>query len=123
MPAEVQAVIGAIGPATQGVAHLLQQQGFRPNGHIDPFDGGPHFAAATRDIPIAAHTRRREVAPHRNLQNGVPGLVGSEDAHGHWRIVETSLVTDAEGYLCLDQGTCDTLQVTDRDPVYAAPLR
>jgi len=123
MPADVQAVIGAVGPATQGVAHLLQQQGFRPNGHIDPFDGGPHFAAATKDIPIASHTRRREVAPHPHAEKGVSGLVGREDSHGHWRIVETSLVTDAEGYLCLDPATRDTLQVTDRDPVYAAPLR
>ena len=123
MPPEVQQVIGAVGPATQGVAHLLQLQGFHPNGHIDPFDGGPHFAAALKDIPIVGHTRRREVAPHTHVHEGPYGLVGREADDGSWMIAAATLTTDDEGYLTLDSTTRESLRVDDRDPVFAAPLR
>jgi len=123
MPPDVQQVIGAVGPATQGVAHLLDLQGFRPNGHIDPFDGGPHFAAALKDIPLVAHTRRREVAPHTHVHAGPDGLVGRESEDGSWRIGAATLATDEEGYLALDAATRQALQVHDRDPIFAAPLR
>ena len=58
-PAEVQAVIGAVGAQTLGVARMLRAAGFRFNLHIDPFDGGPHFEAQRADIlPLQqAHTR------------------------------------------------------------------
>lgn len=58
-PAAVQAVIGAVGAQTRGVARMLTAAGFRFNLHIDPFDGGPHFEAKRADIlPLQqAHTR------------------------------------------------------------------
>jgi arginine N-succinyltransferase len=49
-PADVQAVIGAVGAQTRGVARMLTAAGFRFNHHIDPFDGGPHFDAKRADI-------------------------------------------------------------------------
>ncbi len=58
MPPDVQAIIGAVGPQTEGVRHMLTRQGFRYNQHIDPFDGGPHYEARTPDVPIVAQCRQ-----------------------------------------------------------------
>lgn len=72
-PAEVQAVIGAIGAQTHGVARMLTAAGFRFNHHIDPFDGGPHFEAhrveilplqQARTLPFAGLTSAAD-APKR----------------------------------------------------------
>lgn len=50
LPERVQAVIGVTGGPTRGVEELLRRAGFRFNGNVDPFDGGPHLAAATDHV-------------------------------------------------------------------------
>ena len=61
-PPEVQAVIGAVGAQTRGVARMLTAAGFRFNLHIDPFDGGPHFEAQRADILPLQQARTRPFA-------------------------------------------------------------
>lgn len=49
-----QDAIGRVGPATQPVERLLRRLGFEYAHRVDPFDGGPHFLAATDRVdPIA----------------------------------------------------------------------
>jgi arginine N-succinyltransferase len=47
---QAQAVIGRVGPQTLGVARMLREVGFRYNSRVDPFDGGPHFAARIDEV-------------------------------------------------------------------------
>ncbi len=61
LPAKAQEVIGEVGPQTKGVAKMLQRIGFRYNQRVDPFDGGPHFMAATDEIELVQRTKRSEV--------------------------------------------------------------
>ncbi|MDD9941519.1 MAG: arginine N-succinyltransferase [Myxococcales bacterium] len=49
---ETQAQIGKVGPQTLGVAKILSRIGFRYAERVDPFDGGPHFIAATDEVTI-----------------------------------------------------------------------
>lgn len=63
MPPEVVATIGLVGPASKGAEHILCEIGFRFNGHIDPFDGGPHFAAPTDAITLRERLRLRSARP------------------------------------------------------------
>jgi arginine N-succinyltransferase len=62
LPAHVQALIGQVGPDTKGVERLLREIGFSYANRIDPFDGGPHFAAKTDDITVVRATRVAHVA-------------------------------------------------------------
>ncbi len=59
---EAQDVIGKVGAQTRGVERLLRRIGFRYAHRVDPFDGGPHFTAATEEITLVARTKRRAVA-------------------------------------------------------------
>jgi arginine N-succinyltransferase len=61
MPADVQAVIGVVGPKTRGVEKMLRAIGFTYAERIDPFDGGPHFSARTDDVTLVRATRRARV--------------------------------------------------------------
>jgi arginine N-succinyltransferase len=61
-PRRVQKVLGAVGPATLGVKHLLEQVGFRMVNRIDPFDGGPHYEAAVEDVTLVRAHRRLRLA-------------------------------------------------------------
>ena len=56
---EAQEVIGKVGAQTKGVERLLRRIGFRYAHRVDPFDGGPHFTAATEEITLVQRTKRR----------------------------------------------------------------
>ncbi|HVU49356.1 MAG TPA: arginine N-succinyltransferase [Polyangia bacterium] len=61
LPAEVQALIGQVGPETKGIERILRSIGFEYAHRIDPFDGGPHFHARTDDVTLVRETRRARV--------------------------------------------------------------
>jgi arginine N-succinyltransferase len=62
LPAEVQGLIGQVGPETKGVEKMLKRIGFEYADRIDPFDGGPHFRARLEDIAPVRLTDRARVA-------------------------------------------------------------
>jgi arginine N-succinyltransferase len=62
LPANVQTLIGEVGPETKGVERMLRSAGFEYAQRIDPFDGGPHFHARTDDVRLVREARRARVA-------------------------------------------------------------
>ena len=50
-----------MGEETKGAQRILESIGFRYSGHIDPFDGGPHFACPTDRIRLVREAVRRPV--------------------------------------------------------------
>jgi arginine N-succinyltransferase len=61
LPDDVRALIGQVGPETKAVESMLLRIGFEYAGQIDPFDGGPHFAARTDDITLVRDAREVEL--------------------------------------------------------------
>jgi len=52
LPPEARQLVGKVGEETIPALHMLTKLGFRPQEHVDPFDGGPYLEAVTADIPI-----------------------------------------------------------------------
>ncbi|MCB9521301.1 MAG: arginine N-succinyltransferase [Myxococcales bacterium] len=61
LPAEVREVIGVVGAQSLGAERLLRAVGFAPNGHIDPFDGGPHFEARVDAVRVVRDAVRAQL--------------------------------------------------------------
>src|SRR5213082_2064829 len=59
---KIQEAIGEVGPETSGAKQMLTRIGFRYDERIDPFDGGPHYSAPTRDIEPVRRYRRGRLA-------------------------------------------------------------
>ncbi|MBK8013260.1 MAG: arginine N-succinyltransferase [Deltaproteobacteria bacterium] len=57
LPERVRRLIGQVGSETRGVKRMLEDIGFHYSQRIDPFDGGPHFIAATDRISLIRATR------------------------------------------------------------------
>jgi len=57
LPDDVRVLIGQVGPETKAVEAMLRRIGFEYAGQIDPFDGGPHFAARTDEITLVRDAR------------------------------------------------------------------
>ncbi|KPP99968.1 arginine N-succinyltransferase [Marinobacter sp. HL-58] len=60
MDESARAVIGQVHPDTRPALNMLESEGFRPNGYVDPFDGGPTIEANLADIrSVSASTACR----------------------------------------------------------------
>jgi arginine N-succinyltransferase len=55
-------VIGRVGKQTLGVERMLRAVGFRYARRVDPFDGGPHFVAATEEVSLIRDSRRVQLS-------------------------------------------------------------
>ena len=75
---DVREVIGQVGADTKAVEAMLRRIGFDYAGQIDPFDGGPHFCAATDKISVVHDAGELPVR-----------TVGQ--AEGKWAVLATEL--------------------------------
>jgi arginine N-succinyltransferase len=50
LPIEARDSIGKVGKDTEPVRKMLESIGFKYTQEVDPFDGGPHYRAALKDI-------------------------------------------------------------------------
>jgi arginine N-succinyltransferase len=57
LPPEARNLIGKVGEETRPAKKMLEEQGFRFEDHVDPFDGGPYISAKRDEIPIVQATR------------------------------------------------------------------
>lgn len=122
MPESVQDVLGQVGPATRGVERMLRSIGFRFNQHLDPFDGGPHFAALRTHVTPIRETRRYRALVHDDEAapaGALEGLVARTGTDGHGlRAVPCRY--DVEGdRLRVLPATARALDVVDGDAVAA----
>jgi len=89
---KVQDAIGVVGPESEGARAMLAKIGFRFDERIDPFDGGPHWSAATAQIEPIRRARRGKLSKVALPDDAeiVPGeiedrLIALERAHGRNR--------------------------------------
>ena len=59
---KIQDAIGEVGPETAGAKAMLTKIGFKYDERIDPFDGGPHYSAATASLEPIVRFRRGKLA-------------------------------------------------------------
>jgi arginine N-succinyltransferase len=56
-PKEIVRAMGVVGGSSRPAWHLLSQIGFQYIHQVEPFDGGPYFAALTRSISLVSQAR------------------------------------------------------------------
>ncbi|MEL6189840.1 MAG: arginine N-succinyltransferase, partial [Myxococcota bacterium] len=74
LPTHVAELIGKVGEETRGAQRILESIGFAYSKHIDPFDGGPHFAAKTDEIRLVREAKSRRVA-HEPLDDNLERIL------------------------------------------------
>jgi arginine N-succinyltransferase len=88
LPPEARALIGKVGDETEPAKRMLEKQGFRHHGHVDPFDGGPYLDAAIADIPIVKATSTRHIAAAKEVGSSYEAFV-SYKGRGGFRATRT----------------------------------
>jgi arginine N-succinyltransferase len=118
---QAQDVIGKVGPQTKGVEKLLRRIGFRYAERIDPFDGGPHFVAATDEVLLVQRTTKLPV------RIGTPpakqrALVAVERAEAPWFVAIPVACLARDDVATIDEAAAAHLGVKEGDDVWVLPL-
>lgn len=78
LPEEAQAVMGQVHQATAPALRLLEQEGFRYQGYVDIFDGGPSVEAPVDAVQSIARSRCLPVRFDGGPTGGTPHLIANE---------------------------------------------
>lgn len=71
MDAAARSVIGQVHPETRPALHMLESEGFRYTGFIDPFDGGPTVEAPTQSLRSVRQSSHCRVRVRSDVQSPV----------------------------------------------------
>jgi arginine N-succinyltransferase len=121
LPEEVRASLGAIGENTRGAVRLLEQAGMKFLKHIDPFDGGPYYGAATDLLNPVQQASTCALSVGEPAQERMRQyLVACED--NGFRAIRTDAEMPEAGLLIVRPGVLRALGVKERMKVSAVPL-
>lgn len=119
LPKAAQEVMGKVHADTAPALHLLQQEGFRYQGYIDIFDGGPTVEAPREDIRCICRAQAVTVRIGRP-QGGAPCLVANS-LLGGFRCAYAELEPD-DGQVTLDAALAAELGVQAGERVRVSML-
>lgn len=121
LPEVARAAIAEVHPETRPARALLETEGFRYQGHIDIFDGGPSLECATADIRAVRESLVLHARPiYSDSRKNRPWLVCNRELEGFRAIVEmTCPLIDS---LPLSPQAMQRLQINEGSLVRAVPL-
>ena len=123
LPEEVRASIGSVRDESRGAVKLLEQAGMKFLNHIDPFDGGPYYGAATAELVPIRQRRTLKLrmgeppAEHARLY-----MVAHEDSRRGVRAVQAAALEEEEARLIVPAGAFEALGLREGASVDAVPL-
>ncbi|MBK6691830.1 MAG: arginine N-succinyltransferase [Myxococcales bacterium] len=124
LPRTAQDVIGKVGAQTKGVEKMLRRIGFRYAERVDPFDGGPHFTAATDEISLIMRTRKVTVVSVVDDEPVVKdrSLVGVDKPSVPYFRAVLAAVSEKDGAATVDRATAAELGIDAGAEVWLLPL-
>jgi arginine N-succinyltransferase len=128
LPPEARALIGRVGEETEPAKRMLEKQGFKYHGHVDPFDGGPYLEAEVAEIPLVKSTvslRVTEVlgskGTHESALEAFVSYRAPEKGRGGFRATRTHYAL-TEGGVALPSATLEALSASVGTTVGFTPL-
>lgn len=121
LSAEARAVMGQVHPQTAPALHLLEREGFRMQGYIDIFDGGPTVEAPLRQIRSVLRSRTAIAQAGKPADGGLTYLIANTRlgdfrcALGHATLEHERAVLAAETLSALKLADGDTIRLAALD--------
>lgn len=115
LPPEARAVMGQVHAQTAPALRLLEAEGFRRQGYIDIFDGGPTVEAPLADIRSVRKSQRLEARVAATSAQGAASLIANERL-GDFRCV-LAPAAPARDHVVLEPATAHALNIRPGDPV------
>ncbi len=114
---EARSVIGVPHPTGRAAMRMLENEGFRYEGYVDIFDGGPTMVAQTDQVS-SVRDSKAAVLTAMDLAEGERAILASGTL-GDFRACYGARSFDAEGGIAIDAAAADTLDVCAGDTVWS----
>ena len=126
LPQEAQDVIGKVHASTRPARKMLEDEGFRYQGYVDIFDGGPALETQVQDIRAVRDSRHYTVTIKDNYEDNqplseTPYLVSNTSLTGY-RCAMAYIKPPVSGPLCISTELATALHLTTGDPIRIVPL-
>lgn len=114
---EARKVIGKPHPTGRAAMRMLENEGFRYEGYVDIFDGGPSMVAATDDVASIANSRECRVTA-LDLGEGERAILATGRLT-EFRACYGARAMDDERGIAIDAAAADLLEVREGDTVWS----
>ncbi|ANK11703.1 arginine N-succinyltransferase [Erythrobacter neustonensis] len=114
---DARSVIGVPHPTGRAAMRMLEDEGFRAEGYVDIFDGGPTMVAWTDSVTSVKNACNAKVTA-LDAAEGERAIL----ATGHlatFRACFGARVLDGEGGIAIDSASADLLDVCEGDTVWS----
>jgi arginine N-succinyltransferase len=118
LPEEARAVMAQVHEHTRPALRLLESEGFRHQGYIDIFDGGPTVEAPVAEVRSIRDSRVLEARIGAPSPRAPVQLLANEGLHDFRCVLAPA--DPARDHVVLDQSTAAALNIAKGDPVRIA---
>jgi len=114
---DARSVIGVPHPTGRAAMRMLELEGFRHDGYVDIFDGGPTMTAHTDLVTSVKNSASARVTA-LEVQEGEKAILATGRL-GTFRACFGARVLDADGGIAIDSASADLLDVCEGDTVWS----
>ncbi|GAB4470938.1 MAG: arginine N-succinyltransferase [Erythrobacter tepidarius] len=114
---DARSVIGVPHPNGRAAMRMLEDEGFRAEGYVDIFDGGPTMVARTDDVVSVKNSAPAKVTSLA-VSEGEKAILATGRL-GTFRACFGARVLDGEGGIAIDSASADLLDVCEGDTVWS----
>ena len=112
-----RSVIGVPHPTGRAAMRMLENEGFRYDGYVDIFDGGPAMIARTDDVTSVKNSVRATITD-MDVSEGERGILATGSLLD-FRACFGARVLDGDGGIAIDAAAADALDVTTGDTIWS----
>ena len=114
---DARSVIGVPHPTGRAAMRMLEDEGFRAEGYVDIFDGGPTMVAWTDNVTSVKNADARTITSLDAAEGERAILVTGH--LGTFRACFGARVLDDDGGIAIDSASADLLDVSEGDTVWS----
>ena len=96
---------------------MLENEGFRYDGYVDIFDGGPAMIARTDDVTSVKNSVQATITD-MDVSEGERGILATGSLQD-FRACFGARVLDGDGGIAIDAAAADALDVTTGDTIWS----
>lgn len=114
---DARSVIGVPHPTGRAAMRMLENEGFRHDGYVDIFDGGPTMVAHTDNVTSVKNSTLAKVTALA-VNEGEKAILATGSL-GTFRACFGARVLDGDGGIAIDSASADLLDVSEGDIVWS----
>ena len=124
LPMDARESIGKVGKETEPVKKMLESIGFKYNKEVDPFDGGPHYRCALKDIKPVKEKITGLLITNKSFDKSLARevIISLEHPDHDFFAVRTLLQVHGDGQVSLDPQLVKDLEIKIPQKITAIPF-